>query len=544
MERQPAIPTSDHPIWCGFRSRIRASGHRLPASVSRRASELPLLTLASPPRRSLGRSSLLKMAAARCQLSAASAQRAAPAATSPTYGRAPWPIGVLRAPVSVSWKQHQRHSLRQQQEQRRRQRQRPAAASGGGWSSDESVDIFARALEEYDRFIEQSKQNLEEGKTSLEELDAELTKMRAEGVMPGWIVSVAVWTRRVSNDTLAVNQRRYDALTSRRGEFAAALRALQEELRASPPLLKPDPTCADWLALTGYTWAQQLAEGEDVPADQLQQQLREAVDQTAGPSTVLWVCITSCLLSGWLAGTAGSWAGYDAYRLLHEAPSPGAAASWLAWTAPFVLGTVVTQNLAPTVFQKSMLRPLANDQSTFFRKMSLPPILGSCAVVAFCQCLVYQGLWQDVFTSWLGGVRDPLLIADPDALLRPDQPMLGTLAGGLLPAFIVAPSAAVLTGALEGYWQFFSLSLRDASSRFTLAGETIEAKDWMEGPGGSLEPTSVTADERLLICARTALGSAWLALETTLTGSLWLAAATSTVGLVTAVLLSQRSSRT
>lgn len=37
-----------------------------------------------------------------------------------------------------------------------------------------------------------------------------------------------------------------------------------------------------------------------------------------------------------------------------------------------------------------MLRPLANDQSTFFRKMSLPPILGSCAVVAFCQCLVYQ----------------------------------------------------------------------------------------------------------------------------------------------------------
>lgn len=76
-----------------------------------------------------------------------------------------------------------------------------------------------------------------------------------------------------------------------------------------------------------------------------------------------------------------------------------------------------------------------------------------------------QGLWQDVFTSWLGGVRDPLLISDPDALLRPDQPLLGTLAGGLLPAFFVAPSAAVLTGALEGYWQFFCLSLRDASAK-------------------------------------------------------------------------------
>lgn len=79
--------------------------------------------------------------------------------------------------------------------------------------------------------------------------------------------------------------------------------------------------------------------------------------------------------------------------------------------------------------------------------------------------LTPQGLWQDVFTSWLGGVRDPLLVSDPDALLRPDQPMLGTLAGGLLPAFIVAPSAAVLTGALEGYWQYFCLSLRDASSK-------------------------------------------------------------------------------
>lgn len=76
-----------------------------------------------------------------------------------------------------------------------------------------------------------------------------------------------------------------------------------------------------------------------------------------------------------------------------------------------------------------------------------------------------QGLWQDVFTSWLGGVRDPLLIGDPDVLLRPDQPLLGTLAGGLLPAFFVAPSAAVLTGALEGYWQYFCLMLRDASAK-------------------------------------------------------------------------------
>lgn len=46
--------------------------------------------------------------------------------------------------------------------------------------------------------------------------------------------------------------------------------------------------------------------------------------------------------------------------------------------------------LPPALLPRSMLRPLANDQRTFFRKMSLPPILGSCAVVAFCQCLVYQ----------------------------------------------------------------------------------------------------------------------------------------------------------
>lgn len=57
---------------------------------------------------------------------------------------------------------------------------------------------------------------------------------------------------------LLAAQRRYDALTSRRGEFAAALRGLQEELRASPPLFKLDLTTAEWLALTGYTWAQQL----------------------------------------------------------------------------------------------------------------------------------------------------------------------------------------------------------------------------------------------------------------------------------------------
>ena len=78
--------------------------------------------------------------------------------------------------------------------------------------------------------------------------------------------------------------------------------------------------------------------------------------------------------------------------------------------------------------------------------------------------------------------------------------------------------------------------------RFTVGGEMFEAKDWMEGPGGSLEPTDITADERLLICARTAVGSAWLALETSLTGSLWLTTTTSAVGLATAVLLSQRSS--
>lgn len=70
------------------------------------------------------------------------------------------------------------------------------------------------------------------------------------------------------------------------------------------------------------------ADGEEVPADRLQQLLREAVDQTAAPSTVLWVCVSSCLLSAWLAGTAGSWAGKQtAHRSFDRArympPSPG-----------------------------------------------------------------------------------------------------------------------------------------------------------------------------------------------------------------------------
>ena len=85
---------------------------------------------------------------------------------------------------------------------------------------------------------------------------------------------------------------------------------------------------------------------------------------------------------------------------------------------------------------------------------------------------VSQGLAQDVFTAALGGVRDPLLalgaVSDPSVLPSASelQPLMGTLSGGLrLPAFVVAPSAAVLTAALESGWFWVALSLRDESSR-------------------------------------------------------------------------------
>lgn len=39
-----------------------------------------------------------------------------------------------------------------------------------------------------------------------QDLDAELSKMRSEGMMPRWMMSIAVWTRRVSSETLAINQ--------------------------------------------------------------------------------------------------------------------------------------------------------------------------------------------------------------------------------------------------------------------------------------------------------------------------------------------------
>lgn len=126
--------------------------------------------------------------------------------------------------------------------------------------------------------------------------------------------------------------------------------------------------------------------------------------------------------------------------------------------------------LCPAPLRCSAFRPLAVDQQAFFRKMDFPVFASAALVVAFCQTLVYQGLWQDVFTSWLGGVRDPLLatsaVSDPRALMDPgQQPLMGTLVGGLrMPAFILAPSAAVLTAGLEAYWYYLALSLRDMTT--------------------------------------------------------------------------------
>lgn len=383
--------------------------------------------------------------------------------------------------------------------------------------------------------------------------------MRDDGVLPKWIINVAVWSRRLGQEGVVESQKRYDALRAKRAEFAAALRQLEAEqaqqatttgttdgeadgeadLSEADFTLKtklPNGMTADVLALTGYTWAQAQEDGEDLGgSEKLAAKLREALDSTSGPNSILWVCVSSCLLTAWLAGLAGGWAGYDAYRLLHEAPSPEAAAVWLGWTAPYVLGTLAANSAAPGVLNKSIFRPLTADQQTFFRKMPFLNFAACAAVVSFCQCLTYQGLWQDLFTALLGGVRDPLL--DP----YNEQPIMGTLVGGRLPAFVVAPSAAVLTGTLEAAWYFSALALRDTSTTIILGSDKLEAKEWMEGPFGSLDATTISAEERLLVCARVALAGTFLALETTLTGNLWFAVGTSTAGMITSVLLSQQT---
>ena len=54
----------------------------------------------------------------------------------------------------------------------------------------------------------------------------------------------------------------------------------------------------------------------------------------------------------------------------------------------------------------------------------------------------------------MGGSRDPLALVDPAALDLSLQASMGSLVGAaVLPAFLLAPAAAVLTGVVEaGYF--------------------------------------------------------------------------------------------
>jgi hypothetical protein len=66
------------------------------------------------------------------------------------------------------------------------------------------------------------------------------------------------WTRRLSSEVVDANVQRYTALVDRRQAFVSGLRELERELEQQPPAIAPDETAADWVALAGYNWAQQV----------------------------------------------------------------------------------------------------------------------------------------------------------------------------------------------------------------------------------------------------------------------------------------------
>lgn len=58
-------------------------------------------------------------------------------------------------------------------------------------------------------------------------------------------------------------------------------------------------------------------------------------------ASIVWASATSSLILAWLLAWSGSWFGVDAYRLLHDPVDVAAAApTWLAWTVPYVGGTL------------------------------------------------------------------------------------------------------------------------------------------------------------------------------------------------------------
>ncbi|KAI3428302.1 hypothetical protein D9Q98_006681 [Chlorella vulgaris] len=347
------------------------------------------------------------------------------------------------------------------------------------------------------------------------------------------------WSRGMAKDAAEMARKRHAAVASKRHLFMEAVTAMDADISE-----QPEETAVEWMVMAAWNWAQSEEEGKDESLEGLTQLLREALNQPKSPSIVLYAAVLSSLATAWGVAWAGSWWGVDAYRLLHDSPDWGAmAATWLAWTLPYVGGTAAAYFIAPSIITKSIIRPLVTDQSQFYRSVPFASFVFAAGCVAFSQNLVWQGLWQDVFINWMGGSRDPLLLTDPAQLEDSVRLSMGTLVGSpRLPAFLVAPAAALLTGLLEAGFFWTAMQARSINALIPVVTDDGNEEEFRAVIAVNVESSPLSPEELLLVSGRVALASSFLCLEGTLTGSLWLPIATSAAGLITAIQLSKRGS--
>ncbi|PRW56837.1 Pentapeptide repeat family [Chlorella sorokiniana] len=388
---------------------------------------------------------------------------------------------------------------------------------------------------------------VQDGRKRLEDTDEQIQEMKSDVNMPAWAFKLIAWTRRLTAQEVEENVKRHAALTSKRAEFMAGLQRLEQELQkdlqTSPPELKKRfdaSSAAELIAAVGWSWAIEEESGPEV----LQQKMKDAVDKTTGPAFTLSTAVTSSVISAWLVGWIGSWWGVNAYHLLQLPEEWGsvqaALPAWVAWTAPYLGATLGAYYVAPNLF-KTAVRPITSDQQRFFQRIPLAGCAGAALAVAFCQCLIYQGLWQEAFSGWLGGSRDPFEIIDADLMADSLQSSMGTLVGSpKLPFFLVVPGAAVMTGLLEAGYYWSAMALRNTQV-IVLDGEQLLDNQWQSGPFGKIEPGALSAEELPLVALRIALSGSYLTLEALLTGTLWTSVGTSAVGILAAMLLLRQS---
>lgn len=385
---------------------------------------------------------------------------------------------------------------------------------------------------------------VEDGRKRLEDTDEQIREMKSDVNMPAWAFKLIAWTRRLTAQEVEENVKRHAALTSKRAQYVAGLQRLeqelQKELQNNPPELKrryDASTAADLIAAVGWSWAIEEESGPDV----LQQKLKDAVDKTTGPAFTLSTAVTSSVISAWLTAWVGSWWGVNAYHLLQLPEEWGsvqaALPSWVAWTVPYLGATLGAYYVAPNLF-KTAARPITSDQQRFFQQIPLAGCAGAALAIAFCQCLVYQGLWQEAFSGWLGGSRDPFEIIDPELMADSLQSSMGTLVGSpKLPFFLVVPGAAVLTGLLEAGYYWGAMALRNSPMIVIDGDQLMDGSEWQSGPFGKIEPGALSAEELPLVALRVAMSGTYLTLEALLTGTLWSSVGTSAVGILAAMLL-------